>query len=143
MKKPVVLIILHILLSFSAKAEEGMWLLPSLKENLSEMKNLGLQLNLNEIYHPDSISIKDAIVIFGPGCTGEVISNQGLVLTNHHCGYSYIQEQSTLENNYLKDGFWAKNKEQELPISGLQVTFIEKIEDVTEFVIQKQKEDTL
>ncbi|MCL1942843.1 MAG: S46 family peptidase [Candidatus Azobacteroides sp.] len=145
MRKGILLSLsLSCLIIFAGKAEEGMWLLPQLKEqNLSDMQRLGLQLNVDDIYNPDSTSIKDAIVIFGPGCTGEVISDRGLVLTNHHCGYSYIQDHSSVEQNYLENGFWAKNQEEELPTPDLQVTFIEKIEDVTEYVLNSLKNDSI
>ncbi len=135
---------LSLLVSVAGKGEEGMWLLPQLKEqNLSDMLKLGLQLNIDDIYNPDAPSIKDAVVIFGGGCTGEIISEQGLVLTNHHCGYSYIQDHSTVENNYLQNGFWAMKKEDELPTPELQVTFIDKIEDVTNYVKNELQNDTL
>lgn len=119
----------------SVKADEGMWLLPLLKQQkFSEMQALGLKLQDYDIYSPDSSSLKDAVVIFGGGCTGEVVSSEGLVLTNHHCGYSQIQMHSTLEHDYLTDGFWAMTREQELPNPGLSVTFIDKIEEVTGYV---------
>ncbi len=98
------------------------------------MKKLGLKLKDYDIYNPDGASIKDAVVQFGSGCTGEVISSQGLVLTNHHCGYGQIQNHSSLEHNYLENGFWAMTKTEELPNPGLTVTFIDKIEDVTDYV---------
>ena len=133
-KKTLIAFIL-ILFTGMVRADEGMWMLHLLKQQkLSEMKAMGLQLNDYDIYNPDGSSLKDAVVQFGGGCTGEVISSQGLILTNHHCGYGQIQNHSTLENNYLEDGFLAKNKSEELPNPGLTVTFVESIEDVTEFV---------
>ncbi|WP_354003111.1 S46 family peptidase [Coprobacter tertius] len=126
-----------------AYCDEGMWLLPLLnQQNISQMKGLGLELCAEDIYHPDSVSLKDAVVIFGGGCTGEVISPEGLVLTNHHCGYSYIQQHSTVENDLLTNGFWAKNKKEELPNPGLTVKFIDKIEDVTDYVNDELRKDT-
>ncbi|NLX80041.1 MAG: S46 family peptidase, partial [Proteiniphilum sp.] len=115
-----ILLLLTISLSvLIAKADEGMWMLHLLKQQkLSEMQKMGLKLDDYDIYNPDGSSIKDAIVQFGGGCTGEVISSQGLVLTNHHCGYGQIQSHSTLEHNYLEDGFWAMNKSEELPNQG-------------------------
>ncbi len=116
-------------------ADEGMWMLHLLKQQrYPEMKKLGLKLDDYDIYNPHGSSLKDAVVQFGGGCTGEVISPQGLVLTNHHCGYGQIQNHSTLEKNYLDDGFWAAVQAEELPNPGLTVTFIEKIDDVTEYV---------
>jgi hypothetical protein len=101
------------------------------------MQELGMLISANEIYNPEGIAIKDAVVHFGGGCTGEVISAEGLVLTNHHCGYSYIQQHSSVEHDYLTDGFWAMNREEELPCKGLTITFIDQILDVTDYV-QKQ-----
>ncbi|MCP9611131.1 S46 family peptidase [Coprobacter tertius] len=125
------------------KADEGMWLLPLLKQqNAEKLKELGLKLDVDDIYNPDSTSLKDAIVIFGGGCTGEVISPEGLILTNHHCGYGSIQQHSTVEHDYLKDGFWAMNRSEELPTPGLQVRFIDKIEEVTDIVKTELEKDS-
>lgn len=126
-----------------AVADEGMWLLPLLKQQkFEEMKALGLELEADEIYNPDGASLKDAVVVFGGGCTGEVISPEGLVLTNHHCGYGAIQSHSTLEHDYLTDGFWAMNRSEELPNPGLTVSFIERIDDVTDYVKTALESDT-
>jgi Peptidase S46 len=116
----------------TSQAKEGMWL-PFLLDKLNEkdMKAMGMKITANDIYNENKSSLKDAICIFGSGCTGEVISNAGLVLTNHHCGYGTVQGLSSLQNDYLKDGFWAKNNSEELPCGGLSVTFIVKIIDVT------------
>ena len=125
------------------QADEGMWLLPLLKEQkMDEMKELGLKLQDYDIYSPEKASLKDAVVIFGGGCTGEVVSPDGLVLTNHHCGYDAIQTHSSVEHDYLTDGFWATTREQELPNEGLTVTFIDKIEDVTDYVKAELAKDT-
>lgn len=129
-------------LPFNTWADEGMWLLPLLKQQrFAEMQALGLKLQDYDIYNPDGSSLKDAVVVFGSGCTGEVVSPDGLVLTNHHCGYSQIQQHSSLEHDYLTDGFWAQTREQELPNPGLSVTFIDKIEDVTAYVLSRLKQD--
>ncbi len=136
-------LLLSLPLSFFVKADEGMWVLPLLtQQNIDKMKGLGLDICAEDIYHPDSVSLKDAVVIFGRGCTGEVISPNGLILTNHHCGYSYIQQHSSVDNDLLSNGFWAKNREEELPNPGLTVTFIDKIEDVTDYVQNEIKKDT-
>jgi hypothetical protein len=113
-------------------ADEGMWL-PQLLEQLNErqMKSLGMKINASDIYNINKASLKDAIVSFGGFCTGEVISDKSLVLTNHHCGFDAIQNHSTLEKNYIRDGFWAKNTGEEIPNPGLFVTFIVRIDDVT------------
>ncbi len=111
---------------------EGMWLplhIDSL--NLLEMQRLGLTLGAGEIYSNDHPSLKDAVVIFGNGCTGEVISPDGLLITNHHCGFSRIQQHSTVEKNYLADGFWAASRDKELPDPGLTVAFLVRMEEVT------------
>ncbi|MBQ8424090.1 MAG: S46 family peptidase [Coprobacter sp.] len=124
------------------KADEGMWLLPFLKQQNSEqLKKAGLMMDIDDIYNPDATSMKDAIIIFGNGCTGEIISSEGLILTNHHCGYGAIQQHSTVEHDYLTDGFWAMDKSQELHTPGLQVRFIDKIEEVTD-IINKAVEES-
>ena len=121
-----------ILFTSTLKADEGMWLLPLLNQlNIKAMKQEGFKLTAEDIYSINHSSIKDAIVIFGGGCTGEIISDQGLILTNHHCGYGSIQKHSTPDHDYLKDGFWAKSFEEEIPTPGLSVTFLVRIEDVT------------
>ena len=117
-----------------------MWLLPLIEKlNIGKMTELGLKLSAEDIYSLNKASIKDAVVIFGGGCTGEIVSSQGLLLTNHHCGYDQIQTHSTIEHDYLNDGFWAMTKEQELPNPGLAVTFLIRIEDVTGQVLADVK----
>ena len=141
--KRILLSLLAGALSLPVVADEGMWLLPLLKQQkFPEMKALGLKLQDYDIYSPDSASLKDAVVIFGGGCTGEIVSPDGLLLTNHHCGYGQIQQHSTLEHDYLADGFWATTRDQELPNPGLTVTFIDKIEDVTGYVKKELEKDT-
>jgi hypothetical protein len=120
----------------SLKADEGMWLLPLIEKlNMPAMKELGFKLTAEDIYSINHTSLKDAIVIFGSGCTGEIVSEDGLIFTNHHCGFEYIQDQSTLEHDYIKDGFWAKTTVDELPNPGLEVRFLKRIEDVTEHLL--------
>jgi len=126
-----------LLLAFSvAKADEGMWL-PQLLAQLNErqMKSMGMKISAADIYNINKGSLKDAIVSFGGFCTGEVISSKGLVLTNHHCGFDAIQNHSTIQNNYIRDGFWARNNAEEIPNPGLFVTFIIRIDDVTKQVL--------
>ncbi|MBQ9399500.1 MAG: S46 family peptidase [Bacteroidales bacterium] len=133
MKKIFLSLAAAMLLTLSASADEGMWLLPLLeKMNAGEMMRLGCRLTPEQIYSINHSSIKDAVVHFGGGCTGEIISDQGLLVTNHHCGYSSIQGLSTPEHNYLEDGFWARSMAEELPVPGLSVTFLESMTDVTE-----------
>lgn len=122
------------------RADEGMWLLPLIEKlNIGKMTELGLKLSAEDIYSINKTSIKDAIVMFGGGCTGEIVSSQGLLLTNHHCGYGQIQAHSTVDHDYLKDGYWAMTRDQELPNPGLSVTFLVSIEDVTEKVLADVK----
>ena len=118
--------------SLSAAADEGMWLLPYIqKMNIRDMKKYGCKLTADDIYSAEKSSLKDAIVIFGRGCTGEVVSPEGLVFTNHHCGYGAIQSLSSVEHDYLKYGFWAQSNAEEIPAPGLEIRFVRKIEDVT------------
>ena len=130
------LVALSLFIVLIVKAEEGMWL-PQLLQALNEkqMKSLGMKISAKDIYNINAGSLKDAIVSFGGFCTGEVISSKGLVLTNHHCGFDAIQNHSTLEHNYIRDGFWAKNNREELTNPGLFVTFIVRIEDVSKQVL--------
>ena len=123
----------------SVKADEGMWLLQLMQQqhSIDMMKKQGLKLEAQDLYNPNGISLKDAVGIFGGGCTGEIISPEGLILTNHHCGYASIQQHSSVEHDYLTDGFWATSRDKELPTPGLQFTFIERIEDITDIVNAK------
>lgn len=117
------------------KADEGMWLLPLIERfNIEQMHNMGCRLSAEEIYSINNSSLKDAVVSFGGGCTGEIISNNGLLITNHHCGYGSIQKLSSVEHDYLKEGFWAMNMGEELPVEGLTVTFVDSFTDVTDRV---------
>ena len=135
MRKPLFLtLLLSLVLSF-ARADGGMWIPLFLSQNEAEMQQLGFHLTADDIYSINHSSMKDAIVLFGSGCTAELISSQGLLLTNHHCGYSFVQSHSTMEHNYLRDGFWAKSMEEEIPMEGLTVTFLVYMEDVTDQVL--------
>lgn len=130
------MILLVVVTGIAARADEGMWL-PQLLARLNEkqMKSMGMKISAADIYNINKGSLKDAIVSFGGFCTGEVISSKGLVLTNHHCGFDAIQNHSTLEHNYIRDGFWARNNGEEIPNPGLFVTFIVRIDDVTKEVL--------
>ena len=134
MKRTIIAIALALtMLPFSMKADEGMWLLPLLeKMNADALRNLGSRLTPDQIYSINHSSIKDAVVQFGGGCTGEIISGRGLLVTNHHCGYGSIQSLSTPEHNYLEDGYWAMSAEEELPVPGLTVRFLQSMTDVTD-----------
>lgn len=132
-----VLSVICFLLSLISRAEEGMWLPLFLQQlNEKEMRSMGMKITAKDIYSINQGSLKDAIVSFGGFCTGEVISQQGLVLTNHHCGFDVIQNHSSIQRNYIRDGFWAMDKSQELANPGLFVTFIIRIEEVTKDVLQ-------
>jgi hypothetical protein len=133
----LVLLTMIVFQFMSARGGEGMWLplhIDSLK--LEDMHRLGFTLGAGEIYSNDHPSLKDAVVIFGNGCTGEVISPDGLLLTNHHCGFSRIQQHSTIEKNYVTDGFWAASRDQELPNPGLTVAFLVRMEEVTAIALK-------
>lgn len=130
-------VLLCLSLSLSLKADEGMWLMQQLKTQYDKMRQKGLQLSEEDLYNEQGTALRDAVVIFGRGCTGEVISSQGLVLTNHHCGYGAIQGLSSVQHNYLADGYWAQSFAEELPAKGLSITFIEKIEDVSDYVLKQ------
>jgi hypothetical protein len=135
--KKVYLFVLSLSISFSALAREGMWLPQLLAQlNYSEMQRMGLQISAEDIYSVNQSSLKDAIVHFNGGCTGELISSKGLLLTNHHCGFSMIQSHSTLEKNYLKDGFWAMNQSEELANPGVFASIVKSLEDVTNQVLE-------
>jgi len=137
-----ILLILVFSFGFKAQADEGMWLLPLIEKlNIGNMTELGLKLSAEDIYSINKPGIKDAIVIFGNGCTGEIVSSQGLILTNHHCGFSAIHDHSTIEHDYLADGFWAESQKEELPNQTLSVTFLISIKDVTSQVLANVKHD--
>ena len=133
-------ILLFIALVFStvitASADEGMWLPNLIGRQIDYMKAKGFHLSAEDIYSINQASLKDAVVLFGRGCTGELVSPEGLLFTNHHCGYEYIQSHSSLEHDYLTDGFWAMNRSEELPNPGLTVSFLVCMDDVTDSVLK-------
>ena len=131
--KKIFVLLLFVATFCKSHADEGMWL-PLLlgKQVYADMVKRGLKLTPEQLYSVNKSSIKDAIIIFGGGCTGEIVSNEGLIFTNHHCGYGAIAAASNINDNYLRDGFWALNKSQEIPAKELSVQFLLKIEDVTE-----------
>ena len=140
MKKILCILAAVAVFAGSVRADEGMWMLPLLqKMNSKAMKDLGCKLSAKQIYDMNNSSLKDAIVQFGGGCTGEIISSDGLLITNHHCGYGNIQKLSSVEHDYLKDGYWAMNRSEELPCEGLTVTFLEYMKDVTESIEKASK----
>ncbi len=134
--KKILFTLLAFVVTYTAHADEGMWLLPYLqKMNIQDMKQKGCKLSAEDIYSVEKSSLKDAVVIFGNGCTGEIVSEKGLLLTNHHCGYGSIQALSSVEHDYLKNGFWAQSHAEEIPAPGLEVRFIRQIIDITAEVI--------
>ena len=143
MKKIAIITAAMTLFAGSIRADEGMWLLPLIqKMNGKAMQEIGCELTPKQIYDINNTSLKDAIVQFGGGCTGEIISSEGLLVTNHHCGYGNIQKLSTVEHDYLKDGYWAMNRSEELPCKGLTVTFLESMKDVTAAINKADRKGT-
>ena len=134
MKKFILIFLL--LQSIFVLGREGMWMPQLIKQlNEADMKAYGMKLTAEDIYSINHSSLKDAVIQFGGGCTGEIISSKGLLITNHHCGFSQIQSLSTIEKNYLKEGFWATSFGEEIPCPGLTVTFIREITDVTNIIL--------
>ena len=134
--KTTLAVILVIAGSLTARADEGMWLPSLISQRISDMQSKGFRLDAEDIYNINQASLKDAVVLFGRGCTGELVSAEGLLLTNHHCGYSQIQQHSSVEHDYLKDGFWAMSRAEELPNKGLTVSFLDRMEDVTGIILK-------
>lgn len=136
MKRTLLLLTLFVLSSFTVFADEGMWLPSQIEQRIKDMQQKGFKLTARDIYDINNASLKDAVVHFGGGCTGEMISDKGLLITNHHCGFSQIQSHSSLEHDYLKDGFWAMKMDEELPNPGLKVSFLQYMKDVTDQVLK-------
>jgi hypothetical protein len=139
--KVLIIVALATVLAGGAKADEGMWLLQLMQQqnSIDMMKKQGLKLDASDIYNPDGVSLKDAVGIFGGGCTGEIVSPNGLVLTNHHCGYGAIQSHSSVEHDYLTDGFWAETLADELPNQRLSFRFVHRMVDITDLVNEQIK----
>mgnify|MGYP001025340004 CR=1 FL=1 len=142
MKKSVIIVVISLFFKISGIAGEGMWI-PMLLEQLNEkeMKAMGMNITAEDIYSINHSSLKDAIVLFGRGCTAEIISDKGLLLTNHHCGFGAIQRHSSIENDYLTDGFWAMDQGEELPNPGLTVTLMIRMEEVTDQVLESVEDN--
>ncbi len=139
MKKTLIAAALLAAAIFPLRAEGGMWLPALISQRIDDMQEKGLRISAEDIYSVNQASLKDAVVLFGSGCTGELVSGEGLLFTNHHCGYDYIQKHSSVEHDYLKDGFWALSRADELPNPGLTVRFLERMEDVTSIVLRGYK----
>ena len=142
MKKIILFIVTcTFLLKPIAKADEGMWLPMLLGQQVyADMVKKGLKVSKEQLYSMNQACIKDAIIIFGGGCTGEIVSKEGLIFTNHHCGYNAIAAASTVDHNYLRDGFWSKSKSEEIYAPGVHAQFLVKILDVTDKVNEKIKD---
>ena len=136
MKKLLISILAFAAFLAPASADEGMWLPALISQRIGDMQAKGFKLTAEDIYSVNQASLKDAVVLFGSGCTGELVSNDGLLFTNHHCGYGYIQKHSSVEHDYLKDGFWALSRAEELANPGLTVSFLEYMQDVTAAVLK-------
>ena len=139
MKKFFTLLLLCVCFLTPSHADEGMWLPSLIGERIKDMKRKGFKLSAEDIYSINKASMKDAVVQFGGGCTGEFVSKEGLLLTNHHCGYGSIQQLSSVEHDYLTDGFWALSRNEELPVPGLTVSLLVKMEDVTDRIAAGEK----
>ena len=139
MKKLLLLIALVWIGAAHVKADEGMWLPSEILKKIKDIQSQGFKLSAEDIYSVNQSSLKDAVVRFGSGCTGELISSEGLLITNHHCGFGQIQAHSSVEHDYLRDGFWAMSREEELPNPGLTVSFLEYMMDVTDEVLKGYK----
>ena len=139
MKKILFLFAFLAVATSSLRADEGMWLPSEIILKIKDMQAKGFKLTAEDIYSINTSSLKDAVVHFGGGCTGEIISNEGLLITNHHCGFGQIQSHSSVEHDYLRDGFWAMTRAEELPNPGLTVSFLEYMKDVTDEVLKGYK----
>ena len=134
--KKLLLSLCAVVMMLGARADEGMWIPMLIGKNYEDMKRLGLKLSEEDLYNINHSSLKDAIVQFAGGCTAEVISDNGLLLTNHHCGYDAVATLSTVAHNYLDDGFFAHSMKEELPAQGVTVIFLVKMNDVTDEIMK-------
>lgn len=142
MKKTLLTLVTILCFSTIVRADEGMWIPALLQRNEADMQAMGMKITADDIYSINHSSMKDAVVLFGGGCTGEIVSEQGLLLTNHHCGYGWIQKHSTVEHDYLTDGFWAMTPEEELACPGLTAIMLKNMVDVTDRVLENITDET-
>ena len=142
MKKTLLTLVTILCFSTIVRADEGMWIPALLQRNEADMQAMGMKITADDIYSINHNSMKDAVVLFGGGCTGEIVSEQGLLLTNHHCGYGWIQKHSTVEHDYLTDGFWAMTPEEELACPGLTAIMLKNMVDVTDRVLENITDET-
>ena len=141
MKLRILTILVAMFSVVSAAADEGMWLPSLIGSRIDDMRAKGFRLTAEDIYSINQASMKDAVVLLDGGCTGEIVSPDGLLLTNHHCGYGAIQKHSSVEHDYLANGFWAMSRAEELPNPGMYVAFLVRMEDVTDEVLRGVKDD--
>ena len=141
MKKSFIALLAALMLAPALRADRGMWLPALIGTRIKDMRSKGFRLSAEDIYSVNKASLKDAVVLFNGGCTGELVSGEGLLLTNHHCGYGAIQSHSSVRHDYLTDGFWAMNRSEELPNPGLYVSFLVRMEDVTAQVLDGVRDD--
>ncbi|MCR5003567.1 MAG: S46 family peptidase [Bacteroidales bacterium] len=142
MRKLIIALAALTIAATTAFADEGMWLPALVSQRIADMQAKGFKLTAEDVYSINQASLKDAVVLFGGGCTGELISDEGLLITNHHCGFRQIQRHSSVEHDYLKDGYWAMTRDQELPNEGLTVSFLDRMEDVTDMLLKDLPEET-
>ena len=142
MKKTLLTLVTILCFSTIVRADEGMWIPALLQRNEAEMQAMGMKITADDIYSINHSSMKDAVVLFGGGCTGEIVSDQGLLLTNHHCGFDWIQRHSTVEHDYLTEGFWAMTMDEELPCPGLKAIMLKNMVDVTAKILFNVTEQT-
>ena len=141
MKKSFIALLAALMLAPALRADRGMWLPALIGTRIKDMRSKGFRLSAEDIYSVNKASLKDAVVLFNGGCTGELVSGEGLLLTTHHCGYGAIQSHSSVRHDYLTDGFWAMNRSEELPNPGLYVSFLVRMEDVTAQVLDGVRDD--
>ena len=141
-KTKIAILIAILAVPTMARADEGMWIPLLLGRNEAAMQKAGMHITAKDIYDINNACLKDAVILFNQGCTGEFVSDQGLFLTNHHCGYYYITSNSTVEHDYLTHGFWAMSREEEIPCKGLTATRLVRMEDVTRQVLQGIDDNT-
>ncbi|MDR2894958.1 MAG: S46 family peptidase, partial [Alistipes sp.] len=141
--KKILTFLVFALAASSVYADEGMWLPSQIAGQVADMRAKGFELTAGDLYSTEGDALNSAIVLFGGGCTGAIVSAQGLLFTNHHCGYGQIQKHSSVEHDYLTNGFWAMNRGEELPNPGLEVRIMRRMEEVTEAVAAGRREELI
>ena len=142
-RKTLLISLLTFAVGFTAFADKGMWLPSLISSRMKDMRSKGFRLTAEDIYSINKASLKDAVVLFDGGCTGEIVSAEGLLLTNHHCGYGAIQSLSSVEHDYLTNGFWAMSRNEELPCKGLTVEMLVRMEEITDRLAAGEKAEEI